>query len=71
MCIRDRGNTNGPVSLPTQPLDVPLRAYTGYFLWQRTPFDAARPGQGNALEESPGIDLVLPYWMGRYHSVFP
>ncbi|MBI4577370.1 MAG: hypothetical protein HY722_14010 [Planctomycetes bacterium] len=64
-------STNGTVLLPSEPLDIPLREYTGYFLWQRSPFKPATAGAGDALDEKPGIDLVLPYWMARHHGVFP
>ncbi|MFC1707740.1 hypothetical protein ACFL59_13145 [Planctomycetota bacterium] len=59
------------VRLPTRPLDIELRKYTGCFLWQRSPFQPAVAGRGHPRAEKPGIDLVLPYWMGRYHDAFP
>ena len=49
-----------------QPIPVPLRVPTD-FLWQRNPFQLAGGGSGRV--ESPGIDYILPYWMGRYYSV--
>jgi hypothetical protein len=39
------------------------------FLWQRSPFLL----RGNAIDdgtrETPAIDYLLPYWMGRYYGV--
>jgi hypothetical protein len=55
---------------PTEPLDVFLRKPTGHFQWQRDPFTAATPNQGNDKAERIGLDLVLPYWMGRAQGAF-
>jgi uncharacterized protein (TIGR03437 family) len=49
-----------------QPIPVPQRVPTD-FLWQRDPFELAGGGSGRV--ESPGIDYILPYWMGRYYGV--
>jgi uncharacterized protein (TIGR03437 family) len=49
------------------PVPVPLRPPTD-FLWQRDPFQLT--GGGSSTVESPGIDYILPYWMGRYYGVF-
>ena len=54
---------------PTEPLDVFLRAPTD-FQWQRSPFTPATPNGGNAKVERVGVDLVLPYWMGRFQGAF-
>jgi uncharacterized protein (TIGR03437 family) len=48
------------------PVPVPLRPPTD-FLWQRDPFQLTGGGIGTI--ESPGIDYILPYWMGRYYGV--
>jgi uncharacterized protein (TIGR03437 family) len=48
------------------PVPVPLRPPTD-FLWQRDPFQLSGGGIGTI--ESPGIDYILPYWMGRYYGV--
>ncbi len=48
------------------PVPVPLRVPTD-FLWQRDPFQLT--GGGSSTIESPGIDYILPYWMGRYYGV--
>ncbi|MCU1259057.1 MAG: hypothetical protein JWO80_1942 [Bryobacterales bacterium] len=48
-----------------QPVPVGLRPATD-FLWQRDPFQLA--GGGSGVIESPGIDYILPYWMGRYYG---
>ena len=58
------------VTLPTTPIAIPLRPPAGDFLWQRSALSAARPGEGDPRTEQPGIDLLLPYWMGRYHGAF-
>jgi uncharacterized protein (TIGR03437 family) len=50
------------------PVPVPLRPPTD-FLWQRDPFQLA--GGGSGFIEGPGIDYLLPYWMGRYYGVIP
>ncbi|MEK7676353.1 MAG: hypothetical protein AAB676_11035 [Verrucomicrobiota bacterium] len=39
------------------------------FIWQRSPFQL--DGSGDAPLAYPGIDLVLPYWMGRQCGVIP
>jgi len=48
------------------PVPVPLRP-PGDFLWQDDPF--AVTGGGDGRVESPGVDYILPYWMGRYYGV--
>ncbi len=37
------------------------------FLWQRSP--TVSSGSGDASYEFPGLDLVLPYWMGRAYGI--
>lgn len=37
------------------------------FLWQRSPFQLY--GGGDGFIEGPGVDYLLPYWMGRYYGV--
>ncbi|MBC7928678.1 MAG: hypothetical protein H7039_23795, partial [Bryobacteraceae bacterium] len=44
------------------PIPVVERVSTD-FLWQRSPFQLYGGGTGQI--ESPGIDYILPYWMGR------
>lgn len=44
------------------PIPVVERVRTD-FLWQRSPF--LLYGGGDGKVESPGIDFILPYWMGR------
>jgi uncharacterized protein (TIGR03437 family) len=53
-------------SAACSPVPVPLRPPTD-FLWQRDPFQLT--GGGSSTVESPGIDYILPYWMGRYYGV--
>ncbi len=62
--------TNVTQNVPSEPLDLVLRRYTGNFLWQRDPFTPATAGAGNAQSEKSGLDLVLPYWMGRHEGGF-
>ncbi len=57
-------------SMPSRPLDVELRRESGHFLWQRDPFSPATPNAGSAKKEKHGLDLVQPYWMGRYLGAF-
>lgn len=48
---------------------VHLREPTGYFIWQKDPFqtgDGALNTEG--LNEGIGLDFILPYWMGRYYG---
>jgi hypothetical protein len=58
-------------SYPSEPLDPRLQQLTGFFVWQRSPFTPATPGSGDPRGEVVGIDVSLPYWMGRYHGIFP
>jgi hypothetical protein len=58
------------VTYPTEPLDPVLRPAAGWFLWQKSPFDAATPSTGSAFEEEPGLDYTMPYWMGSYYGAF-
>ncbi|MCA8926169.1 MAG: hypothetical protein KDD82_30460 [Planctomycetes bacterium] len=58
------------VQHPSEPLPMHLRRPSGHFIWQRDPFTPATPNQGNPRSEKPGLDLVLPYWMGRYMGAF-
>lgn len=48
------------------PIPVPERVRTD-FLWQRSPFLLYGGGEGRI--EGPGIDFILPYWMGRYYGI--
>ena len=62
-------------TVPTEPLPVPLRKYTGYYQWQKEPTRLAqRPPNAatspGAYSEKPGTDFVLPYWWGRWHGAF-
>lgn len=48
---------------------VHLRKPTGYFIWQKDPFqtgDGAVNTEG--LNEAIGLDFILPYWMGRHYG---
>lgn len=57
-------------TLPSEPLPVRIRHPEGNFLWQRTCFRPAVASGGNPRYETPGIDLTLPYWMGRHDGAF-
>ena len=59
-----------PQQFPSEPLPMHLRKPSGHFQWQRDPFTPATPNQGNPRAEKIGLDLVLPYWMGRYMGAF-
>jgi uncharacterized protein (TIGR03437 family) len=48
------------------PIPVVDRVRTD-FLWQRSPFLLYGGGEGKI--EPPGIDFILPYWMGRYYGM--
>lgn len=48
------------------PIPVPERVRTD-FLWQRSPF--LLYGGGSGRIEGPGIDFILPYWMGRHYGI--
>lgn len=45
---------------------VPLRPPAD-FIWQVDPFQLT--GGATSTIESPGVDYILPYWMGRYYGV--
>ena len=48
------------------PIPVPERVLTD-FVWQRSPY--LLYGGGSGRIESPGIDFILPYWMGRHYGL--
>jgi uncharacterized protein (TIGR03437 family) len=48
------------------PIPVVERVRTD-FLWQRSPF--LLYGGGDGRIEAPGIDFILPYWMGRHYGM--
>lgn len=48
---------------------VHLRKPTGYFIWQKDPFETGvGPVNTEGLKEATGLDFILPYWMGRYYG---
>ena len=49
-----------------EPVPVDERPNTD-FLWQRSPFLLTAAGRGTVA--TPGIDYILPYWMGRHYGV--
>ena len=66
------GKTPVPATqtLPSAALDLTQRSSEGHFIWQRSPFHPGVPNRGHAKVEKPGIDLTLPFWMGRHHGAF-
>ena len=48
------------------PVPVTERVRTD-FLWQRSPY--LLYGGGSGRIETPAIDFILPYWMGRYYGL--
>lgn len=42
------------------------RRWPDYFCWQKHPFEMT--WSGNPLRVWPGVDYMLPYWMGRAHG---
>jgi hypothetical protein len=67
--VDNTGNPAYPTCGPNRscvPIAVNDR-YTTDFLWQRSPFQLA--GGGSGTIETPAVDYILPYWMGRYYKV--
>ncbi|MEZ6186028.1 MAG: hypothetical protein R3F62_13585 [Planctomycetota bacterium] len=62
--------TSGVEAFPTEPLSMELRRLDGDFMWQRDPFTPAQPGDGSDRDEKHGLDLVLPWWLGRQLGAF-
>jgi hypothetical protein len=60
--------TQSPVTVAKYPIPVEKRPNSD-FLWQRNPFDL--DGAGDPHHQSPGVDVILPYWLGRYEGFVP
>lgn len=67
---------SGKTQYPTHPqcpgissvaIDVADRV-AGDFIWQRNPFTLDHTGDPKKVY--PGVDFMLPYWMGRYHGFY-
>lgn len=58
------------VQMPSEPLLARQRKYTKNFYWQRSPFAAASPNDGDPKLEKHGLDVVLPYWFGKSEGAF-
>ena len=58
------------VTLPSAPLPARLRKPAQPFAWQNTPFQAATKRGERPYEAKAGLDVVLPYWMGRHLGAF-
>jgi len=54
-----------PRTVAQYPVPVEKRPNSD-FIWQRNPFDL--DGNGDPRHQAPGVDIVLPYWLGRYHG---
>ena len=71
-----RGIGQSPKSNGTRIARMPLRADLRPgtdFLWQRSPFllpKEPQPDSANLETRPPGVDLQLPYWMGRRLGLF-
>ena len=61
--LRGKYPACGPADKACQPIPVAERVRTD-FLWQRSPY--LLYGGGTGVIEGPGIDYILPYWMGRF-----
>ncbi len=64
--LRGKYPACGPADKACQPIPVAERVRTD-FLWQRSPY--LLYGGGTGVIEGPGIDYILPYWMGRFFRV--
>jgi hypothetical protein len=64
--LRDKYLSCKEADRACEPLPVTERVNTD-FLWQRSPFLLYGGAEGRI--ETPGIDYILPYWMGRYYGV--
>jgi len=53
------------IEFARNPLPIAERPPTD-FLWQRSSFMLDGGGNGNV--QYPGVDFLLPYWMGRYYG---
>ncbi|MHC4391929.1 MAG: hypothetical protein ACYS22_11525 [Planctomycetota bacterium] len=64
------GATSGAqtIQVALHPIPIEKRGYTD-FVWQRGPFGLT--GHGNPTHQTPGVDLVLPYWLGRSYGFLP
>ncbi len=51
-----------------EPVPVHLQPRSD-FMWQRGPY--SYKGWSNPQMQYPGIDLLAPYWMGRYYGLIP
>src|SRR5207249_3864528 len=50
----------------------PMARVTDSFLWERDPFAALRRhGDSERHQQYPGLDLLAPFWIARYHGLLP
>ena len=60
-------SSNGTVLFATQVIPIEKRVH-GDFVWQQKPFELT--GGNPPTRQNPGIDMILPYWLGRAHGLF-
>jgi hypothetical protein len=48
-----------------------LRKPTNYWTWQKRPWDVGGPQREDGKLEEPGIDFLVPYWLGRWAGLLP
>lgn len=70
--VTNSGKTQYPThaqcpGVSTVAIDVKDRVASD-FIWQRNPFTLDTPGDPKKVY--PGVDFMLPYWMGRYHGFY-
>ena len=58
------------MQVPSEPLNFDQRRYSGNFHWQKDPFTPATANHGNPKMEKHGVDVALPYWMGKVFGAF-
>ena len=59
--------SSSPNQIPMAAFPIPIeKQQFSEFLWQRSPFRLDSSGDGR--RQHPGVDFLLPYWLGRYRS---
>ncbi len=67
-CIMEDGRCADPIA--SYGLPPALRQWSD-FIWQRDPFALGREWYPGGTEQSPGLDVSEPYWLGRYFGFIP
>ena len=52
-------------------LDVHLRSFEGYFVWQRPPWGVNEKVDHWPTTQTPGLSFLAPYWLGRFMNYVP